>query len=152
MIEPQYETLLISLRANEARHSGRDLLTHLRGTHDLLAAWGCPDDVCTGGLFHSIYGTNSFKHQSCPLDSRPNIIKLIGPAAEFLAYLFCVLDRPAAWFSMRDPVMRRKLQQIETANLIEQGVGTKWLIRLRKCDIGDNARAAIDEQLRRRTR
>ncbi len=149
MIKPEYVELLVSLRANETRHSGRDLLTHLRNTHDLLEAWGCPDDVCAAGLFHSVYGTNSFKHQSCPLDFRPNIAKLIGREAEFLAYLFCVLDRPAALFTLRDHERRRELLQIETANLIEQGIGNKWLIRLRKCDIGDEAKAAIDAQLRK---
>ena len=57
-------TFLISLDANKTRHSGRTLFDHLKGVHDLLRDWDNEHHVCMAGLFHSIYGTNTFKHQS----------------------------------------------------------------------------------------
>ena len=61
MIEQKHLDLLLELNADENPHSGGELLDHLRGTHDFLAAWGNDQPVCLGGLFHSIYGTQSYK-------------------------------------------------------------------------------------------
>ena len=69
-----YRDFLISLDANKTRHSGRTLFDHLKGVHDLLRDWDNEYHVCIAGLFHSIYGTNTFKHQS--MSDRGELIKI----------------------------------------------------------------------------
>lgn len=130
--------LLREVGSDRVPHSGRTLLAHLRGTHDMLAAWGNPGPVCLAGLFHSIYGTNAFRHRSLSLDARPRLRFAIGERAERLAYLFCTVDRPRALVEALnrgvtdlravaggdEPVdgsELRALVEIECANLIEQG-------------------------------
>ena len=49
--------LINSWGAKEVAHSGRTLLDHLFGVHNLLAEWGAAPKLCLAGLFHSIYGT-----------------------------------------------------------------------------------------------
>ena len=135
------------------KHSGRVLLDHLRGTHDLLWLWGNDADVCAAGLFHSIYGTNKFRTKAWPLADRDTIRNLIGKRAEHLVYEFCTVDRPAAFFDFGHRVISniptdvfRDLLEIEAANLLEQGSRSKWLKRLRDSDISDAAKRAIDER------
>lgn len=140
--------LIVQAKADKARHSGRTLLDHLVGTHDLLQRWGNSEDICNAGLFHSIYGTVHFHHKAWPLDQRDVIRGLIGDYAEKLACLFCGMNRPAAFFDREDawlfPQMLRDLREIEAANLIEQGSKGRWLALLRLTDISAAAKAAID--------
>jgi hypothetical protein len=77
-------------------HSGRTLFEHLKGTHDLLQRRDAADYVCLAGLFHSIYGTNIFRHQAIPISERDRVKDLIGEQAELLAYIFCSCNRPRA--------------------------------------------------------
>src|SRR6185437_8410140 len=110
-------------------HSGRTLFAHLAGTYSLLQAWGNPMHVCLGGLFHSIYGTNAFRHRSLPEDQRFALQSLIGIQAERLAWDFCHISRPREILSaLSSRVDNCKsegpdwiaLAEIEAANLIEQ--------------------------------
>lgn len=140
MIDPALERFLTDrLQTRRIRHSGRDFHTHLKGTHDLLEAWGNPAEICHAGLFHSVYGTASFKRKVVPLDRRDIVRTLIGPYAEFLVYVFCVTRRPAAFLALVDsgqlvvhdrhtqrpitlsPGDLDSLLEIEAANLCEQG-------------------------------
>ncbi|MYB56985.1 MAG: hypothetical protein F4X51_11385 [Gemmatimonadetes bacterium] len=93
MIEQNHLELLLDLNTDENPHSGGDLLDHLRGTHDFLQAWGNDQAVCLGGLFHSIYGTQSYKTESASLEDRQRIREVIGERAERLAFLFSVSIR-----------------------------------------------------------
>ena len=93
MIQQQHLDLLLELNADKNPHSGGALLEHLRGTHDLLHAWGNGQAVCVGGLFHSIYGTQAYRTQSASLEDRQRIRAVIGARAERLAFLFCVSNR-----------------------------------------------------------
>ena len=93
MIEQRYLDLLRELSTNESPHSNRSLFEHLKGTYELLAKWDNPNDVCIGGLFHSIYGTQYYKVPSANLSDRKHIADVIGSAAEELAFLFCTTDR-----------------------------------------------------------
>ena len=77
-------------------HSGRSFLEHLEGTHDLLAGAGAAPYVCLAGLFHSVYGTNVFRHEAVPMTDRDQVIALIGAEAEHLAHVFCSCQRPRA--------------------------------------------------------
>lgn len=95
VIESHRVFLVNELMTDSINHKqGRDFYSHLKGTHDLLLKWGNSYEVCLAGLFHSIYGTMRFRHQCVPLKNRSDIENLIGTDAEYLAYAFCVLDRP----------------------------------------------------------
>ncbi|KAF0696529.1 Aste57867_12722 [Aphanomyces stellatus] len=66
---------------------------HLIGVQSTLRTFGADEDVCTAGLFHSLYGTEGFQGYKFPILRRPEIRDLIGPRAERMVWLFCVLDR-----------------------------------------------------------
>jgi Domain of unknown function (DUF6817) len=167
MVEDKYTAFLIEqLRTDKVGHSGRNLYTHLKGTHDLLENWDNRQAVCLGGLFHSIYGTWHFRHTSCPIDRRNAVRDLIGEEAEFLAYVFCVAERPKEFIEniqsrdvlVTDHYLKKKiilsrpqlvdLLEIETANLIEQGGNISGLLRsLRGSGVSEGAKAAIAAHL-----
>ena len=135
-------TFLISLDANKTRHSGRTLFDHLKGVHDLLRDWDNEHHVCLAGLFHSIYGTNTFKHQS--LNDRAKLIEMIGLKAELLVHYFSTKDRPF-FESIEDKGVRRDLLEIEAANLLEQGGNANTLRKLaRMRELSNGARAALN--------
>jgi hypothetical protein len=77
--------------ASEVSHSGHNLLEHLIGTASLLTNWGCDQPTVDGGLFHSVYGTETFHSSLIPVDQRKVIRGVIGKRAEHLAYLFGVM-------------------------------------------------------------
>lgn len=68
-------------------HTHGTYLGHNVGVYRDLKAWGCPEEVCRAGMFHSIYGTESFQEFQLPLDRRSEICQLIGERSERLAYL-----------------------------------------------------------------
>jgi len=78
-------------------HTGRSLIEHLEGTYNILKKWNCCEDLCLAGLCHSIYGTESYKKQTVPLESRTSVKKLIGKDAEELAYLFGAHKKEYFW-------------------------------------------------------
>jgi hypothetical protein len=88
------EQVLARAGADRIRHSDRTLLVHLKGTADILCSWGCSGDICRAGMFHSVYGTSSFRCALLTERERPVLREMIGNAAENLAYLFCTLERP----------------------------------------------------------
>ncbi|MGB4115454.1 MAG: DUF6817 domain-containing protein [Polaromonas sp.] len=88
--------LLLRSGAMQTPHTGRVLFDHLLATCQQLHAWGNPQAVCMAGLFHSIYGTNAFTHQSLVQSQRAELQNAIGTDAEALAWLFCSIDRPHA--------------------------------------------------------
>ena len=136
MIHQKHLDLLLDLDTDKNPHSGGALLDHLRGTHDLLDAWGNDQAVCIGGLFHSIYGTEAYHTRSATLEDRHRIRAVIGERAERLAFLFAVsnrgeffeaLDRDEAtlWNRIHEqaiPVVHdelRDLIEMELANFVE---------------------------------
>lgn len=172
MVEGKHTAFLIEqLRTDKVGHSGRNLYTHLKGTCDLLESWGNRQAVCLGGLFHSIYGTWHFRHKSCPIDRRDVVRDLIGEEAEFLAYVFCVAERPKEFVAniqscevlVTDHYLKKTIRlsrsqltdllEIESANLIEQGgnIGG-WLRSLRAGGVSEGAKAAIATYLQNSAR
>ncbi len=161
MVARIYEDYLTKHGAKETKHSGRSLFDHLKGTHDLLRDWGNPEHVCLAGLFHSIYGTVSFKHQSVDLKERPTVRALIGPEAEYLAYLFCVTDRPKIFLDAQNMFQRHlwdrhskqivsvphkirdELVELEAANLVDQGAAADTLERLIQMGVSPAARLTL---------
>jgi hypothetical protein len=145
-----HREFLISLGTQQTPHSGRSLFEHLKGTYDLLRDWDNEHHVCDAGLFHSIYGTKTFKHQS--MTDRGELIKLIGVRAELLVHYFATKDRPFFnsflddEFSYEDKKkIRRNLLEIEAANLLEQGGNTGTLRKLAGMrELSNGARAALN--------
>lgn len=115
------------------RRLGLTLGEHLTNTYDDLKRMGADEDVALGGGLHSIYGTNSFRNASVPVEQRPVIKGLFGERAERLAWLFSTINRPQGLESgdVRDwrsgePVEvstddLRDLRLIEVANLRDNG-------------------------------
>lgn len=79
---------LLSLGADSVSHSGKTLLAHLEGVEQILRSWGACESTCAAGLFHSVYGTESFKRPLQSRDSRSLVEEAIGPDAERLVYIF----------------------------------------------------------------
>jgi len=75
--------------------------SHLRGVQSVLRGWEAPDYLADAGLFHSLYGTEGFQGYKLSLARRPSIRALIGPKAERLVWIFCMVDR----FSVDKTVM-----------------------------------------------
>jgi SM-20-related protein len=112
---------LIEREAHEIAHTGgRSLLRHLRSTYEWLKTGGESEDVCLAGLFHSVYGTSTFKTVLIPDTERDLVREQIGEHAEDLVYRFHQIDRPECFLdgSVRD----EELLAIEVANLNDQGL------------------------------
>lgn len=92
-LEQRLEEALRALGTEDIGHSRRTFFAHLTGTYTLLKNWGNPEEVCAGGLFHSIYGTEFFRTQVVQVAEREKIVALIGARAERLAYYFCAAGR-----------------------------------------------------------
>ncbi len=147
MVADKYKDFLLGpAKTATVGHSSRNLYLHLCGTHDLLESWGNPEPVCLAGLFHSIYGTKSFRHKSWPLDDRKTIRELIGEEAERLAYVFCTADR-GLFYSAADGFLTRDLREIEAANLIEQGSKSGRLKKLYDSNISVPAKRDLKRYL-----
>ncbi|WP_437625291.1 DUF6817 domain-containing protein [Sorangium sp. So ce1151] len=72
-------------------HSEATLLSHLVGTRELLVAWGARPALSRAGLFHSVYGTESFHEGVLSSARRDEVRAEIGAEAELLSYLFCAV-------------------------------------------------------------
>jgi hypothetical protein len=84
---------LVDLGIEKVPHSQKNYLAHLISVYRLMEAEGCEEDVCAGGMFHSIYGTEKFQGFKLELHQRIDVRKLIGERAEKLGYLNCAMDR-----------------------------------------------------------
>ena len=73
--------------------ASRHAQKHLVGGQSVLRYWRAPEFLCNAALFHSIYGTEGFQGYCLPLSYRADIAELIGPRAERLAWIFCMVDR-----------------------------------------------------------
>lgn len=116
------------------RKMGLTLGEHLTNTYDDLRRMGADEEVALAGGLHSVYGTNSFRERTIPIDQRAVLQQLFGVRAERLAWLFCTINRPQCFegepiknWRTGDPVdvtedELRDLKLIEVANLGDNGV------------------------------
>ena len=118
----QLTDFLVALGADKVEHTESIYLAHAIGVHNDLRAWGCDEEVCRGGLFHSIYGTELFQRFTLPLERRHEIRELIGERAERLAYWNCAMDRtsfdnavsnPGPPFRFRDRMSGEQVELVE---------------------------------------
>lgn len=103
--------------AGNKSHGKGTLLEHLQKTYSILVEEEQDEDVCFAGLFHSIYGTKYFTHETT--NDREAVRELIGNRAEHLAWKFCALDRTK--FNWEDPDAE-DLYAILVANEVTQNV------------------------------
>jgi hypothetical protein len=89
----QLTDYLVALGTDKVPHTNEVFLAHLIGVHRDLKDWGCDEELCRAGMFHSIYGTERFQRFSLPIERRGEIRELIGSRAERLAYLNSAMDR-----------------------------------------------------------
>lgn len=89
----QLTDFLVGLGIVDIGHSGKNYLAHLIGVYQDLKSRGCSEEVARGGMFHSIYGTESFQGFKLPLEDRVKVRALIGERAERLAYWNCAMNR-----------------------------------------------------------
>lgn len=83
----------VQIGADQVGHTEKTYLAHAIGVHNDLKQWGCDEDMCRAGLFHSIYGTAKFQKFTLPLDRRGELQGMIGERSEQLCYLNCAMDR-----------------------------------------------------------
>lgn len=79
--------------ADDIEHSDRTYLAHAIGVHNDMKRWGCDEEMCRAGMFHSIYGTELFQRFTLPVERRSEVRDLIGERAEWFAYLNCAMKR-----------------------------------------------------------
>lgn len=95
---------LAKFKTEEIEHSEHDLLSHLAGVRDVLAGWGESQALCDAGLFHSVYGTESFSSGAIPVNLRERVRDQIGEQAERLAWLFGAMRKGSFYANLeRDP-------------------------------------------------
>lgn len=106
-------------------HGNKTFFEHLFNTAKTLTMLNKNKELCSAGLFHSIYGTEFF-----PFDSdisRDTVKELIGEYAESLAYEFCTIKN--RYFNLMSgthsysPEFAKDLLTIEYANLLDQNDG-----------------------------
>ncbi|MCM2423803.1 DUF6817 domain-containing protein [Streptomyces sp. RKAG293] len=90
-------TFLRTLGAAEIEHPGGTLLEHLQRVSRLLKAWDARRDLQLAGLCHAFYGTDGFATSLLPLESRGELVGLIGADAEELVYFYASCDRKASY-------------------------------------------------------
>lgn len=122
--EPKAEQAINFFRdlTTNVAHSRSTFFSHCFNIYNMLKEKGLEENVCLAGLYHSIYGTESFK---TPLSiDRETVRAYIGNYAEKLVYLFCTLrPRCASIVSNTnnlDFIEQYHLACIEEANLVEQ--------------------------------
>ncbi len=78
---------LQELGAGEFVHLNGSLIEHLKGTADLLKAWGNREELCKAGLYHAVYGTDGYDESLVDLSMRHQVKNLIGTETEEIVYL-----------------------------------------------------------------
>ena len=107
---------LEDIGTDEKSHTERSLLDHLLGTYNKLKEWNAPEYLQDAGLFHSVYGTSSFKHQST--NNRDAVRDLIGEQAEEIVFMFCSTEAPRTenFRNMQDGQLKADLLLLSEAN------------------------------------
>jgi len=96
-LDPQrdkLQTFLTLIGADNVKHSGRTLWTHLLNVYDILKEHGYKTEICAAGGLHSIFGTNVFKHATLTHSQRVMVVNTIGEAATKIVELFSSIQRP----------------------------------------------------------
>lgn len=137
------------LGAAEVGHTDNTYLAHGSGVYRDLKSWGCGQELCDAGMFHSIYGTELFQGFTLPLERRDEVRDLIGEQAERLVYLNCCLlrasldesvERGQAPYTLKDRFLQQEIElseedfddlcRLHLCDWLEQVVrGDRWGLR-----------------------
>ncbi|KAL6575187.1 hypothetical protein OROMI_012472 [Orobanche minor] len=92
---PHLVSVLLRAGAGECWHKHGSFLDHLISVYRILKMWKAPDAVCLCGLFHSAYSNSYVNLAIFPPSSagRDTVRAHVGPDAERLIHLFCVVPR-----------------------------------------------------------
>ena len=128
-----------------AHSNGASLENHLLGTYRILAQWGQPPHVCAAGLVHSAYSTDIYKHSLYSLTDRAEVAQLVGPRAERLVYLFCILERSRMFESIDQagaiPPEGLRMAAFRDVDVVEATAGELAdLLLLHLANLADQAR------------
>jgi hypothetical protein len=108
-------------------HSGRSFFEHLFGTMLNLEDMRASDEVLLAGLYHSVYGTESFKYNT-PDITRDLIKNTIGHYPEYLVYEFCSMKNRINTLlnntNEYDDKILSDLISIEICNILDQNGNT----------------------------
>jgi hypothetical protein len=100
-------------------HSGKSYIEHSTNVFNLLKKIGADQNVCLAGLYHSIYGTDSFSQQV--LVTRETIKLLIGEYSENLVFIFSTAkNKDLEFLKIPTTQIEEELLLISYANLKEQ--------------------------------
>ena len=147
----RYTDYLVQMGIDRIPHTDKTYLGHLIAVHRDLAAWGCAADVCLGGMFHSIYGTEMFQGFKLPLEQRDELRALIGERAERLGYLNCAMDRESFDAALKGtgPYLIRDRLSGEDVDLSDEDFEDlcrihlcDWLEQVGRCGLWDYRRDA----------
>jgi len=146
----KFTDFFISVGAEQVPHTEKSYLAHAIGVYNDLKSWGCEEDVCVAGLFHSIYGTERFQGFTLPLNRRDDVRALIGQRGESLAYWNCAMARE----SFDDAVAKGEppysfLDRITQARVEVSRLDFDDLCRIHLCDWLEQAPRATDPGYRR---
>lgn len=174
MISPEFRACIELIEdARSLPHGRGNFFKHLVSVFDILKAWSCEDEVCYGGLLHSVYGTQFYKNNIVDASERAKIQSIVGPRSEALAFLFSYMDRRKTFqraqqllsigadgFSVelirleREEYISRKqigqLALIEMANIFEQSAnacGTPTAKILQIINLLNIAKTAISDSV-----
>ena len=113
---------LKSIGCDKELHSGTTLLEHLIGTRDIVKERGGSEYLQDACLFHSVYGTKKFNHQSTK--DREKVKSLIGEKAEELVFIFsmCPIPRADKIKNMYRGQIQEDLLAMDKANDDEQSI------------------------------
>ena len=123
---------LVDLGLEQIGHTEKTYLGHLIAVQSDLKQWGCSEEVCYGGMFHSIYGTQKFQGFALPLERRGELRDMIGERAERLAYLNCAMYRPSF-----DVLAQQQLPEGGSDALVMTDRITNELVELSREDFDD---------------
>ncbi|MBI1313339.1 hypothetical protein GC176_18765 [bacterium] len=137
-MSPNYRPMIEFLRSlgtEDVPHSGdKGFLSHLIGVFRDLQEWGCAQNLCRAGLFHSIYGTELFQKFSLPVDRRDEVQARIGERAEWLAYVNCMMDR-ASFDALVESEGPFRIRNRVSGEMMDRSRGDfDDLVRLHLCD------------------
>ncbi|KAD4982845.1 hypothetical protein R6Q59_002479 [Mikania micrantha] len=135
---PTLLTILRSAGSGECWHRLGTFYDHLYHVYRILKLWKAPDPVCLFGLFHSVY-SNSYHDLAIfdPVTDRETVRHHVGPVAERLVHLFCIVTRHTLIhddlvFRYTDSELREHLEASEHALKHGSSREESWRKKLRE--------------------
>ena len=95
-----FVAFLVAHAAETAPHTGGGLLDHLLGTAALLRQWGARETLVRAGLFHSVYGTESYRNVVVPPTLRGEVRALVGEEAEAIVWRFGAMEKDSLYANL----------------------------------------------------